>query len=30
MSISDDLHREVHFEEYVTRMLAGLDGSGGG
>lgn len=28
MSISDDLHREVHFEEYVTRMLAGLDGSG--
>ena len=28
MSISDDLHREIHFEEYVTRMLAGMEGSG--
>ena len=30
MSISDDLHREVHFEEYVTRMLAGWMVPGGG
>lgn len=28
MSVNDDLHREVHFEEYLTRALAGLDGSG--
>ncbi|MBT1162889.1 type I restriction endonuclease [Bifidobacterium sp. SO1] len=27
MSVNDDLHRERHFEGYLTRMLAGLDDS---
>ena len=28
MTVTNDLHREVHFEKYLTRMLSGLNGSG--
>ena len=27
MTVKNDLHREVNFEGYLTRMLAGLDNS---
>lgn len=28
MTVTSDLHREVHFEQYLTRMLSDLNGAG--
>jgi hypothetical protein len=28
MTVTNDLHREVHFEKYLTQMLSDLNGSG--